>query len=98
MIIIALDGSEDLLPNKKLIDLVGKEIVSFREELLKLKPVSSLKELKKQITPPEGVRRDINVINTDDPLPDEDNELYDGDGEDLKESILEENNGSDRDG
>ena len=44
-ITIALDGSQDHLVKKKLMDLAGKEMLAFREELLKLKPVSSLKEL-----------------------------------------------------
>ena len=93
MISIALDGSKDHLASKKLIDLVGEEVSTFREELLKSEPVSSLKDLKKQITPPEGVGRGIKSRNTDDPLPDDSYELYDGDGEDLeKESdkVLEE--------
>ena len=45
IITIALDGSQDHLVKKKLMDLAGKEMLAFREELLKLKPVSSLKEL-----------------------------------------------------
>ena len=45
IITIALDGSQDHLVKKKLMDLAGKEMLAFREELLKLKPVSSLKKL-----------------------------------------------------
>ena len=41
-------------------DLVGEKMLAFREELLKSEPVSSLKNLKKQITPPEGVHRSTN--------------------------------------
>ena len=44
--------------------------LAFREELLKSEPVSSLKDLKKQITPPEGVRKSTKSSNTDDLLPD----------------------------
>ena len=68
-------------------------MLAFREELLKSELVSSLKDLKKQITPPEGVRRSTKSSNIDDPLPDEGYELYDGDGEDLEEEsdeVLEE--------
>ena len=36
------------------------------------------------------MRRDTKTINPDVPLPDESNELYDGDVEDLEESILDE--------
>ena len=93
MITVALDGSEDHLAGKKLMDLVGEELLAFREELLKSEPVSSLKTPKKQITPPEGMRRSTKPSNTDDPLPDEGYELYDGDGEDLEEEsdeVLEE--------
>ena len=71
MISIALDGSQDHLASKKLMDLVGKEMLAFREEWLKSEPVSSSKNLQKQITPPEGVRRSTKSSNTDDPLPDE---------------------------
>ena len=41
-------------------DLVGEKMLAFREELLKSEPVSSLKNLKKQITPPEDVHRSTN--------------------------------------
>ena len=67
MISIALDGSQDHLASKKLMDLVGKEMLAFREEWLKSEPVSSSKNLQKQITPPEGVRRSTKSSNTDDP-------------------------------
>ena len=70
MITIALDGSEDHLASKKTVDVVDEEMLAFREELLKSEPVSSLKDLKKQITPPEGVRRSTKSSNTDDLLPD----------------------------
>ena len=85
MISIALDGSEDHLASKKIMDPVGEEMLAFREELLKSEPVSSLKDLKKQITPPESMCRSTKSSNTNDPFPDEGYELYDGDGEDLEE-------------
>ena len=75
MITIALDGSEDHLASKKLMDLVGTEMKEFREKLLKTKPAESLKALRSQITKPEGVR----MKGT----------LFDGDGEDLAESYDE---------
>ena len=56
MIAIALDGSEDHLTSKKLMDLVVTEILEFRIKLLENKPVSTLKELRLQMIKPEGVR------------------------------------------
>ena len=50
MMTLASDSSEDNLASMKLMDFVGKEVLSFREEK---KPVSTLKELKKPIVPPE---------------------------------------------
>ena len=43
MITIALDGSEDHLASKKLMDLVGTEILEFQKMLLESKPVSTLR-------------------------------------------------------
>ena len=40
---IALDGSEDHLASKKLMDLVGTEILEFQKMLLESKPVSTLR-------------------------------------------------------
>ena len=57
MMTFVFDDSKDHLASKKLMDLVGKEMLAFREEeLMKSQPVFTLKELKKQITPPDGVR------------------------------------------
>ena len=56
MITIALDGSEDHLASKKLMDLVGTEMLKFRKKLLESKPVSTLKELRLQMIKPEGIR------------------------------------------
>ena len=41
MITIALDSSEDHLVSKKLMDLVGTEMLEFRKKLLEKKPVST---------------------------------------------------------
>ena len=89
---LAFDGSENHLANKKLMDLVGKDMLAFREELMKSQPVSTLKELKKIITPPEEVRKGKQSTNLDEPLLDEGMKVCDGDGDDLD---MEESNGSD---
>ena len=56
MITIALDGSEDHLASKKLMDSVGTEMLELRKKLLESKPVSTLKELPLQMVKSEGVR------------------------------------------
>ena len=56
MITILLDGSEDHLASKKLMEPVGTEILEFRKKLLESKPVSTLKKLRLQMIKPEGVR------------------------------------------
>ena len=94
MMTLAFDGSEDHLANKKPMDFVGGEMLAFREELMKVQPVPTLKELKKQIIPPERVRRGKQSTNLDEQLLDEGMELYDSDGDDLDED-MEESNGSD---
>ena len=52
MVTIALDSNEDHLASKKLMDLVGAEMLEFRKELLESKPVSTLKELRLQMIKP----------------------------------------------
>ena len=94
MMTLAFDGSEDHLANKKPMDFVGGEMLAFREELMKVQPVPTLKELKKRIIPPERVRRGKQSTNLDEQLLDEGMELYDSDGDDLDED-MEESNGSD---
>ena len=42
MITIALDGSEDHLVSKKLMDFAGTEMLEFRKKLLEKNPVSTL--------------------------------------------------------
>lgn len=56
-----------------------------------------LEGVKKADRKPEGVNGDTKTINMDDPLPDVGNELYDGNWEDLEESILDEDNVPERD-
>ena len=56
-ILSALDGSEDLFVRDKLYQLVGEEIVVFRQEEMAKEPPKTLKDLLASITPPEGVRR-----------------------------------------
>ena len=40
---LSFKSSEDHLASKKLMDLIGKEMLTFREELTKSQPVSTLK-------------------------------------------------------
>ena len=77
MITLALDGSEDHLANRKLFDLVGKEMLAYREELMKESPPATLKELRKLIIPPEGVK----YKHAAEVPPDEGYELWDGEEE-----------------
>ena len=91
MMTLASDSSEDHLASMKLMDFVGKEVLSFREEK---KPVSTMKELKKQITSPEGVHRGKRSKSFDESLSYKGTEQFDGDGDDLDKDV-EENNGSD---
>ena len=55
MITIVLDGSEDCLASKRLMDLVGTEMLEFRKKLLECKPVSTLKELRLQMIKREDI-------------------------------------------
>ena len=43
MMSLSFKSSEDHLASKKLMDLIGKEMLTFREELTKSQPVSTLK-------------------------------------------------------
>ena len=56
MITLALDGSEDHLASTKFMDLIGKEILEFREQLQSSKPAATLNKLRAQMINPEGVR------------------------------------------
>ena len=76
MITLALDGSEDYLASRKLFSLVGEEMLAYREELLKKSPPANLKELRKLIIPPEGVK-----YKKSDVPEDEGCELWDGEEE-----------------
>ena len=102
MMTLAFDSSEDHLASKKIMDLVGKEMIAFREELIKSKQPKDLRGLKKQIAPPEGVRRGKRSQNYEEELVDEGMELYEGDDDDLEENEVNnsdidgENDGTDR--
>ena len=47
---LALDGSEDHFASKRVMDLVGKEMLVFREQLLKSTAPATIKELHSKIT------------------------------------------------
>ena len=50
MMTLALDGSEDHFASKRVMDLVGKEMLVFREQLLKSTAPATIKELHSKIT------------------------------------------------
>ena len=89
MITLALDGSEDHLASRKLMDLIGKEMLEFRENLLSSKPAATLKELRAQIIKPEGVQMKGQTAKDKAP-PREGLELVDGDGEDLDVDYIQD--------
>ena len=89
LITLALDGSEDHLASRKLMDLIGKEMLEFRENLLPSKPAATLKELRAQMIKPEGAQMKGQTAKDKAP-PDEGLELVDGDGEDLDMDYLED--------
>ena len=70
----ALDGSEDNLVSDKLFALIGDEIVNFRKESLSQNSVKTLQEVIRNLIPPKGVKRKVNV---------EGSELLDCDGEEI---------------
>lgn len=76
MLTIKFDGSEDHLSNRRLWDLVGDEMVKFREDLLRSPPKPTLKELRKCMIPPKGVKRKSTVPGN--PPEDEGFEIFDG--------------------
>ena len=76
----ALDGSEDHLVSEKLFNLVGNEMLKFREDLCKEKAPKDLADLLKTITPPKGIRRK-NVEGT---------ELFDCEGAEIETSVDDE--------
>ena len=83
MTTLALDGSEDYLASQKLTNLVGEEMLLFRKKLLVSKPAATLREVRSQMSKPEGVKRNPpeNPITR---CPTK-GELYDGDREDLNQ-------------
>ena len=87
MITISLDGNEYHLASKKLMELVGTEMLEFRKKLLESKPVSTLKKLPLQMVKPDGVRMKGSKNQVP---PDEGFELFDGDGNDLDVDYDEE--------
>ena len=72
-----LDGSEDFLVSQKLMNLVGPEMIKYRNELMAKEAPLNLNQLMKEITPPKGVRRksDTNIPR------DEGVELFDCEGD-----------------
>ena len=76
-----LDGSEDYLVSERIIALIGNKMKTFRNDLMKKKSPKSLKDLMKLITPPKRIRRK----NLNDMMvpPDEGDELFDCEGDEL---------------
>ena len=76
MMLLPFDGSLDHQASRRLWDLVGEEMLAFRDELLASPAPKTFKDLRKQIIPPEGVKRKA----TQSSVPaDEGFELLDGD-------------------
>ena len=78
----ALDGSEDYLVSERVIALVGNKMKTFLNDLMKKKSAKSLKDLMKLMTPPKGIRRK-NLNNDMMVPPDEGDELFDSEGDEL---------------
>ena len=51
------DGSEDYLVSDRLYELVGQEMLEFRNSLMAEERPKNLQALIKTITPPKGVKR-----------------------------------------
>ena len=79
----------------KLMDLIEKEMLEFREQFLPSKPAATLTELRAQMIKPEGVQMKGQTVKDQAP-PGKGLEFVDGDGEDLDVGYLEdlENNWS----
>ena len=79
----------------KLMDLIEKEMLEFREQFLSSKPTATLTELRAQMIKPEGVQMKGQTVKDQAP-PGKGLEFVDGDGEDLDVGYLEdlENNWS----
>ena len=74
----ALDGSKDYLVSERTMMLVGEKLI--RKQLKKAESLKNLKDVRKLITPPKGVKR--KGEKTAVPV-DECEELFDCDGEEL---------------
>ena len=88
-ILNALDGSEDYLVSDKMFELIGRDLVDFRQKMLQTPPLKTVQDLVKAITLPKGVRRkgDGNQAgNQQNQVPqDEGIELLDCEGDELNE-------------
>ena len=80
-ILNAFDGSEDFMVRDALFELVGREMLAFREELQQQPVPNNIKELTDMITPPKGVR--IKTASENTGPEDEGLELLDCEGEEL---------------
>ena len=80
-----LDGSDDHLVSERIITLVGQKLMLFRENLMKERSPTNLKDMLKLITPPKGVKRAKG--KNDVVPPDEGDELYDCDGHEISYPI-----------
>ena len=82
-----LDGTEDYLVYNRLFEIVGRQMIEFRAEMLKKPPPATLPALLATITPPKGVR--MKQLARDVPPPDEGTELFDCEGEEIAEEELQ---------
>ena len=84
----ALDGSEDYVVSERIIALVGNKMKTFCNDLMKKRSPKPLKDLMKLIMPPKGIRR--KNLNNDLMIPpDEGDELFDCERDELREQVQE---------
>ena len=82
-----LDGSEDYLVSERIMNLVGEEMKKFRNELMVKPAPKSFEAMLKKITPPKGVKLPKEDGETP---PDEGDELFDCEGEELNMVEIED--------
>ena len=78
----ALDGTEDSFVSDKIFQLVGHDLMDYREKLMNSKYPPNLKSFIKKITPPKGVKH--KVPEHDEKPEDEDTEMFDCEGDEIE--------------
>ena len=86
----AIDGSEDHLVSAKLMELVGEEFKTYRQQLRMSEPPLTLPQLLSLLIPVGGTHKLGKKKETFSIPPDEGRELFDGDGSDIEHNDLDE--------